>query len=73
MRGVAGEYPLDTATTFAVGVALAQWVKDHPAAGPLARVPEVVIGMDTRESGPAIAEAVAGDSPAAALRRDLRG
>src|ERR1019366_6671931 len=60
MRGVAGEYPLDTATTFAVGVALAQWVKDHPEAGPLASVPEVVIGMDTRESGPAIAEAVAG-------------
>jgi len=60
MRGVAGEYPLDAATTFAVGVALAQWVKDHPAAGPLASVPEVVIGMDTRESGPAIAEAVAG-------------
>ena len=40
MRGVAGEYPLDTATTFAVGVALAQWVKDHPAAGPLASVPK---------------------------------
>ncbi len=60
MRGVAGEYPLDASTTFAVGVALAKWVKDHPAAGPLASVPEVVIGMDTRESGPAIAEAVAG-------------
>ncbi len=60
MRGVAGEYPLDAATTFAVGVALAQWVRDHPAAGPPASVPEVVIGMDTRESGPAIAAAVAG-------------
>ena len=33
MRGVAGEYPLDAATTFAVGVALANWVRDHPAAG----------------------------------------
>jgi phosphoglucosamine mutase len=54
MRGVAGEYPLDPRTTFAVGVALAKWVKDHHAA------PEVVIGMDTRESGPSIAESVAG-------------
>ncbi len=59
MRGVAGEYPLDAATTFAVGVALANWVRDHPA--PQAEAsPEVVIGMDTRESGPAIAESVAG-------------
>src|SRR5205823_3237150 len=54
MRGVAGEYPLDPPTTFAVGVALAKWVKDHQASR------EIVIGMDTRESGPAIAESVAG-------------
>ena len=59
MRGVAGEYPLDAPTTFAVGVALANWVRDHPA--PQAETtPEVVIGMDTRESGPSIAESVAG-------------
>src|SRR6266849_6604987 len=55
MRGVAGEYPLDRATTFAAGVALARWV----GARHLDR-PEVVIGMDTRESGPWIAEQVAG-------------
>jgi phosphoglucosamine mutase len=60
MRGVAGEYPLDPATTFAVGVALANWVRDHPAAPRMETVPEVVIGMDTRESGPSIAESVAG-------------
>jgi len=71
MRGVAGEYPLDAATTFAAGVALANWVRDHPAAasreaGPAAPLregviePEVVIGMDTRESGPSIAGHVAG-------------
>lgn len=54
IRGVAGEYPLDAPTTYAVGVALAKWVNQHHAE------PEVVIGMDTRESGPWIAEQVAG-------------
>jgi phosphoglucosamine mutase len=59
MRGVAGEYPLDAPTTFAVGVALAHWVRDHPALQAEAAA-EVVIGMDTRESGPSIAASVAG-------------
>src|SRR3954469_10860455 len=54
MRGVAGEYPLDRPTTFAVGIALGKWVQGHQAGA------EVVIGMDTRESGPCIAEHVAG-------------
>lgn len=54
MRGVAGEYPLDARTTFAVGVALGKWVRGHQVAS------EIAIGMDTRESGPSIAEAVAG-------------
>jgi phosphoglucosamine mutase len=54
MRGVAGEPPLDAATTFAVGVALAKWIGQHHLD------PEVVIGMDTRESGPGIAAHVAG-------------
>src|SRR5580700_7875139 len=54
MRGVAGQPPLDPATTFAVGVALGRWVTAHH------RDPEVVVGMDTRESGPWIAEHVAG-------------
>src|SRR5580698_5272872 len=58
MRGVAGEYPLDRATTFAAGVALGEWVRQHPAV--VSADPEVVIGMDTRESGPWIAEHVAG-------------
>jgi phosphoglucosamine mutase len=54
MRGVAGEYPLDASTTFAVGVALGRWISlQH-------RNPEVVIGMDTRESGLWIARHVAG-------------
>ncbi len=54
MRGVAGTYPLDRPTTFAVGVALGRWVGSNHLD------PEVVIGMDTRESGPWIAEHVAG-------------
>jgi phosphoglucosamine mutase len=54
MRGVAGEAPLDPATTFAVGVALAKWIGQHHLD------PEVVIGMDTRESGPGIAAHVTG-------------
>ncbi len=54
VRGVAGQYPLDEKTTFAVGLALGRWVASHH------RSPEVVIGMDTRESGPWIARHVAG-------------
>ncbi len=54
IRGIAGEYPLDQATTFAVGVALARWI------GSAHLEPEVVIGMDTRESSQWIAEHVAG-------------
>jgi phosphoglucosamine mutase len=55
IRGVAGQPPLDPATVYACGLALG---KD------LTRIrsrvqPEVVIGMDTRESGPAIAAQLA--------------
>ena len=59
MRGVAGEYPLDARTTYAVGVALALWVKQQRSSLGIASGPEIVIGMDTRESGPSIAESVA--------------
>ena len=54
IRGVAGEFPLDQATAAALGVALARWIRDERLH------PEVVIGMDTRESSPWIAEHVAG-------------
>ena len=54
IRGVAGKYPLDRATAFAVGAALARWVREGRSG------PQVVIGMDTRESGPWLAEHVAG-------------
>jgi phosphoglucosamine mutase len=51
IRGVAGEYPLDPATIFAFGAALGR-----EAMG----IGEILVGTDTRESGPWIAELVAG-------------
>jgi phosphoglucosamine mutase len=54
MRGVAGEYPLDRQTVYAVGLALGHDLMAAHAS------PEVLIGMDTRESGTWIAETVAG-------------
>ncbi|HBY63906.1 MAG TPA: phosphoglucosamine mutase [Solibacterales bacterium] len=56
IRGVAGEYPLDPRTVFAFGVALGAWAKEH---SPAQAAPEVLIGMDTRESGPWLASHVA--------------
>lgn len=51
---MAGEYPLDPRTTHALGQALGEWAAHHSSR------PEVLIGMDTRESGPALAGQVAG-------------
>ncbi len=49
IRAVAGEAPLDRATIYAAGEALAHTLKaKHP-------MPRVLLGMDTRESGPWIA------------------
>jgi phosphoglucosamine mutase len=54
IRGVAGEYPLDDRTVTALGIALAD---DLNRRG-LGLFP-VLIGMDTRESGPALAARLA--------------
>jgi len=54
IRGLAGEYPLDEPTVTRVGRALADSLR---AASGVA--PRVVIGRDTRESGPAIEAALA--------------
>lgn len=54
IRGVAGAYPLDPATVHAFGMALGSGLARKTTS------PEVVIGMDTRESGPWIAAQVAG-------------
>lgn len=67
IRGVAGDYPLDPATVHAVGVALGRWCKAHSA------TPQVVIGMDTRESGPWIAQHVAGGLARAGVASRLAG
>ena len=48
IRSVAGQYPLDPPTIYAIGCALAHSL----AAGTPS--PRVLLGMDTRESGPAI-------------------
>jgi phosphoglucosamine mutase len=67
MRGAAGEYPLDPPTTFAAGVALANWVLARQGNA------EIVIGMDTRESGPCIAEYVAGGLESRGVRARFAG
>ena len=54
IRGVAGEYPLDTVTVERIGRALASAL-----ARDLTRPPKIVIGRDTRESGPQIEKAIA--------------
>ena len=53
IRGVAGTFPLDEATVERIGVALARSLR--AAAG---GAPRVVIGRDTRESGPVIQAAL---------------
>lgn len=50
IRGKAHRYPLDPATMFALGKALAQRYAPRPL---------ILLGMDTRESGPEIANALA--------------
>ena len=56
IRAKAHQYPLDPATMYALGVALAQRL--HGPAGE-SRGAKVLLGMDTRESGPEIARALA--------------
>ena len=67
VRGVAGKYPLDPPTTYALGLALGRWAAVH------ATDPEVLIGMDTRESSGWIAAQVAGGLAAAGVRPRFAG
>src|SRR5579884_1692741 len=67
IRGVAGQYPLNPQTVFAVGAALGRWISERRAEA------EVVIGMDTRESGPWIAEYVAGGLESSGVRARSAG
>lgn len=53
IRGVAGQYPLDEPTVFAIGRALGHWLRSA------AEHKRAVVGQDTRESSQWIANAVA--------------
>ncbi|HWG59298.1 MAG TPA: phosphoglucosamine mutase [Candidatus Acidoferrales bacterium] len=53
IRGVPGEYPLDDRTLERVGLALGGYLRDHASS------PRVLIGRDTRESGPHLFERLA--------------
>ncbi|MBL8215860.1 MAG: phosphoglucosamine mutase [Bryobacterales bacterium] len=68
IRSVAGEYPLDRNTVYAVGVALGHWAASRHGAGS-----EIVIGMDTRESGTWIAGTVAAGIAEAGARVRFAG
>jgi phosphoglucosamine mutase len=57
IRGVPGEYPLDDTTLDRVGVALGEYVALHSHVD--GGAPRVLIGRDTRESGPHIADRIA--------------
>ena len=67
IRGVAGQFPLDPQTAHALGAALGDVARG------LAREPEVVIGMDTRESGPWLAAQVAGGLAERGVRTRFAG
>ena len=67
VRGTAGEYPLDPVTVARLGEAL---VRILPTAG---RGVRVIIGRDTRESGPAIEAALVRGIEAAGARADRGG
>jgi phosphoglucosamine mutase len=58
IRGIPGEYPLDDATLDRTGWALGEYLRSRGGA-PGDR-PRVLIGRDTRESGPHIAGRIAG-------------
>ncbi|MBV9679616.1 MAG: phosphoglucosamine mutase [Acidobacteriaceae bacterium] len=60
IRGVAGTPPLDARTAHALGVALGMWAHQGAAPQGDGTPHEVLIGMDTRESGPWLAAQVAG-------------
>lgn len=66
IRGKAGKYPLDPATSFAVGKALAEALGDSDGG-------RTVIGMDTRESSQELAELLAAGLAAGGLATDFAG
>lgn len=72
IRGLAGQSPLDPKTAQAVGAALGRWVvesKQHRQGD----IGQVVIGMDTRESGPWLAAEVAAGLARHGLKVEFAG
>ncbi|WP_031498881.1 phosphoglucosamine mutase [Bryobacter aggregatus] len=67
IRGLAGEAPLDPQTAWALGSALGSWAKGK------ADSPRVLLGLDTRESGRWLAEAVAAGLAAAGVEAHFAG
>lgn len=72
IRGVAGKPPLDPATVTAVGMALGSDLVQRFPSQPVLLGP-VLIGMDTRESGPAIASQLAEGLRRRGLRVEFAG
>jgi phosphoglucosamine mutase len=68
IRGVAGEPPLDDATVERIGAAVARVL-----GGPAGRPPRVLIGRDTRESGPALQAALVRGLAAAGAVPEIGG
>ncbi|HVB99417.1 MAG TPA: phosphoglucosamine mutase [Candidatus Dormibacteraeota bacterium] len=64
IRGVPGRFPLDDATIYAAGRALGEFVARQDPAGSL----RVLIGMDTRESGPHLSALLAAGLISAGVR-----
>jgi phosphoglucosamine mutase len=73
IRGVAGEPPLDARTVHGLGVALGTWAREAAAHNANDGSAEVLIGMDTRESGPWLAAQVAGGLERAAVSARFAG
>ncbi len=67
IRAVAGEYPLDPTTIFAVGLALGHSLRNT------AGEPSVILGRDTRESSPWIAATLAAGLRQAGARVESAG
>jgi phosphoglucosamine mutase len=72
IRGIAGKPPIDPRTAHALGHALGKWARQM-SEGEGAGLQEVLIGMDTRESGPWLAEQVAGGVVEAGLKPRFAG
>jgi phosphoglucosamine mutase len=67
IRAVAGEYPLDAATIYAAGLALGHSLRKTAAE------PKVILGRDTRESGPWIAATLAAGMRETGVRVESAG